>query len=428
MGSFSDGVAASSAAIGRGAGVQREKSKLATDMSAEHPHENASPVHAPTPVQLDAGKDTRRLETTKVVLDTEVFYKEVFAYNQRHFRDLTQHAVEGQLELYITDINDREIRAGIRKRVADAAEVLSASNRTKARVLSNLVSFGPLLGKFDSAAAEQALVAQFDTFMAAANITTLSSRDTPIGPIFDRYFEAKAPFEGSGDKKSEFPDAAITATLISWADRENLKAYVVSGDAGLRASCGESSRLLPLSSLAELLALTSATYDPAFVRAAAATHFDGLRREVVALVATEFQDLEFTWDDPEYDEANVRSLDEMHVTLAEPLLTDINGSIAYFELSARVDYKATVHYDDPDATHYDREDGRHYVFNRLHAQVSARAIVPVTVELEFDPSGGTAPRIVSLSVNDGQEVIIEPDDIVTMGSDIDDEWNEHPEG
>ena len=72
------------------------------------------------------------------------------------------------------------------------------------------------------------------------------------GPkILDDYFAARFPFEATGNKKSEFPDALALVTLEDWGRRNKRQVVVVSEDAGCLAACDGSKHLLGFKSLTD---------------------------------------------------------------------------------------------------------------------------------------------------------------------------------
>ncbi len=74
------------------------------------------------------------------------------------------------------------------------------------------------------------------------------------GPeVLGNYFASRDPFEPSGSKKSEFPDAFALATLEAWARKNNTKVLVVTRDAGCLRACAASDALVVSDSLTEAL-------------------------------------------------------------------------------------------------------------------------------------------------------------------------------
>lgn len=64
-----------------------------------------------------------------------------------------------------------------------------------------------------------------------------------ISDLMRRYFQPSLPFERSGDKKHEFPDAVALIALESWAEEHNKSILLVSNDRGWQAFAEASNRL-----------------------------------------------------------------------------------------------------------------------------------------------------------------------------------------
>lgn len=74
------------------------------------------------------------------------------------------------------------------------------------------------------------------------------------GPnVLRAYFDSQHPFEASGSKKSEFPDAFALATLEAWARKNATKVLVVTRDAGCLRACAATDVLVGSNSLTEAL-------------------------------------------------------------------------------------------------------------------------------------------------------------------------------
>lgn len=74
------------------------------------------------------------------------------------------------------------------------------------------------------------------------------------GPrVLEDYFSARAPFEASGPKTKEFPDALALATLIAWAEQHNTKVLVLTQDKGCLRACACSEQLVGMEKLPEAL-------------------------------------------------------------------------------------------------------------------------------------------------------------------------------
>lgn len=372
---------------------------------------------------VDSTENVGPLLTRNIFLDTQAIYSENFKYESRNLRELKERASAAQLKVFITDINEREIRAGIRKRVNEAVNVFTSKDRSGARILSNLPGEYDLLFDRDKASeAIEKLTKQFDQFLVDAKVEVVSSRHLTLGAIFDRYFDARPPFEGPAEKKSEFPDAVSVAAVVHWTDVNASDTYLVTGDGGVRSAAKESSRVHPVGSIAEVLARATVSYAEAPMRSMAQAAYAKLTTEIERIVAMEFESLEFSWRDYDYGNPAVDSVSAVKVRLGSALLTEMDDAVARFELEVTVSYRAALRYDDPDATVYDREDRELRVFNRIHAEATARVLVPVAISVAFDPLTGDG-QLFDVEVNDNQTLDIATDEIEEVGSDIDDGWD-----
>lgn len=76
-----------------------------------------------------------------------------------------------------------------------------------------------------------------------------------VSELLKCYFETLPPFEASGDKKAEFPDAITLLSLESWAKKENTSVLFVTKDKGCARYCEQSPRLFAIDDLGSALTL-----------------------------------------------------------------------------------------------------------------------------------------------------------------------------
>lgn len=73
------------------------------------------------------------------------------------------------------------------------------------------------------------------------------------GQVLDNYFNSRPPFEATGSKKAEFPDALALCTLEEWAQSNDWKVIVVSSDKGCIDACDNSNCLIAYTNLVDAL-------------------------------------------------------------------------------------------------------------------------------------------------------------------------------
>lgn len=104
--------------------------------------------------------------------------------------------------------------------------------------------------------AEVVTAVRLDAFLSrcGGEVINASGR-VDIADLMKRYFQPSLPFESSGDKKHEFPDAVALIALESWAEEHNKPILLVSNDRGWQAFAEASNHLSCVAALDEALAL-----------------------------------------------------------------------------------------------------------------------------------------------------------------------------
>lgn len=104
--------------------------------------------------------------------------------------------------------------------------------------------------------AEVVTTGRLDAFLrrCGGEVINASGR-VDIADVMKRYFQPSVPFERSGDKKHEFPDAVALMALESWAEEHNKPVLLVSNDKGWQAFAEASNRLCCVAELDEALEL-----------------------------------------------------------------------------------------------------------------------------------------------------------------------------
>jgi predicted nucleic acid-binding protein len=69
-------------------------------------------------------------------------------------------------------------------------------------------------------------------FLSETNAFVVTATGMDVERLLSLYFETAPPFEGSGDKKAEFPDAIALLSLEQWAKKHGTKLLAVSKDVG----------------------------------------------------------------------------------------------------------------------------------------------------------------------------------------------------
>lgn len=143
------------------------------------------------------------------------------------------------------------------------------------------------------------------------------------GPrLLDDYFAARAPFEASGPKTKEFPDALALATLAAWADKNRTRVLVVTQDKGCLRACEGSEHLVGMASLPDALSKlrtlegerAAVIYEYELLLSSQLLAEDSdLLEKIEAVIRTKLDDLEL---DIQFQEARDQEVDA-HVTAIE---------------------------------------------------------------------------------------------------------------
>lgn len=96
---------------------------------------------------------------------------------------------------------------------------------------------------------------RIDGFIRNTDASIVKCEETNIRDLVRLYFDAKPPFELSGKKKSEFPDAIALLSLETWARANNKKILAISNDNGWKDYAGSSDWIDVESDIAKALQL-----------------------------------------------------------------------------------------------------------------------------------------------------------------------------
>ena len=188
-----------------------------------------------------------------IFLDTAVFVEANFNYSSKGFRDIASFGARGLIQLLLTDITVREIRAKLEEAVKHAFPAVKPKPILKN---STLPEIKKRLNLIEQEAVEKKLLEelwdQFEQFQNDANVTILRFEAEAILEVFNDYFDRKPPF-GFGKNKAEFPDACVLNALRKWCEAENNEVAVVTRDNGVAAACLTNDRFYHFKNLAEYL-------------------------------------------------------------------------------------------------------------------------------------------------------------------------------
>lgn len=352
---------------------------------------------------------TKRLQTTQVFLDTEVFIAANFQFSSGRLKRLADFSRNGKITLYSTDITIREIKANITKRIQ---EINNSFKKflDKARILKDVPSCASIFD-FDLNIAIKDLENQLEEFLASSGsnlldnkINIISTNSVNIELIFDKYFQGQPPF-GVNKKKHEFPDAFVIAALEKWCRENSEYMYVISDDNDMQTACSISSFLRSLEKPEALFELI--TSEDEYISSFAHQWFTEQQNKIEQEITDNFEQSGFSLVD-KYD-GEVNGVTVSSIDLTERNLVEIQDGVLYFAVIAKITFSAEVSYPDPDMSVYDSETGDVIVLDTIEETIERTTKAPVEVEITFCRDEPHNPEVTSVDVEVGDIIEIELD-------------------
>ena len=165
------------------------------------------------------------------------------------------------------------------------------------------------VGLIDEAARQAALDALEDSravarrrlaaFVAATGAKLVPAKLCSIEALVKSYFDMAAPFEPTGDKKAEFPDALALLSLEEWARSSGKTILAASSDKGWKAFADTSEHVFVEGGLADALQIVQQhaeeadTAIQAFLRALDSGQLDEVEMSINALLSNALTEWEF---------------------------------------------------------------------------------------------------------------------------------------
>lgn len=196
------------------------------------------------------------LDFDAITIDTEVFDRAKYALEHGLLKQLEQFK-NSHVKLVLSEVIHREMLAHVTVIVGNTrAGVSSALRHAKIAGLTTEANAKKALELASSEETDGAIAARkLQDFCDRCGVEIIDSALAPSKEITDRYFTHQPPFEETGAKKMEFPDAIALTSLEKWAESKNYQVLVVSRDNGWKEFCKISKRLLHQEDLAAALNL-----------------------------------------------------------------------------------------------------------------------------------------------------------------------------
>ena len=235
--------------------------------------------------------------------------------------------------------------------------------------------------------------------------------------VFFQYFNGKAPFSSTGDKKHEFPDAFVfDATKKYLAEHPNDILLVVSKDGDWKAAFGDMDNIVQCDSVENALTVLN-SIDSILSQDMLNQIFHGAYEEIVTDAQSKIECECFELDDYEdFNELDIESItiDSVNDSFI-PLKIARDSILISTEIIAKVSGHAEVF--DEENSIWDSEDGE-YIF-ASYADVDfinaeAEVECEILISFDFDDPENTAQVCKLKLLNRGNLIIHCPDAIVTQ--------------
>ena len=308
-----------------------------------------------------------------VTIDTNIFDAAKFNLGDAStLRILENYVRRGKIKVVLSDIVVRESKRHIAARVKEVCGIVNTARNSALKVYNeHLISSIGMNEMFRIVESEDDIIAKeekvFDDFLCAIDAEILGTDLIDINSVLSDYFGAKPPFEESGKKKSEFPDAFI-AQQIRNRFGETETVIIVSNDKGFIRACQESENHLFFSSLGKLynaISKEDAAYDETMavikdlqlrISAAVKEYIKDNENIDVHGLSYDKDGIESGYD---YNEFYLHGISD--VTFSVHSVDEISDNISIVTLSCKADIFADCYYEDYANAPWDPEE-KEYVF------------------------------------------------------------------
>lgn len=357
-----------------------------------------------------------------VMIDTSIYHK-----NQCDFRGITKSIIPMLLQLLeannITLLTHPVLESEIKKHIGESELVsrignLQTSLRKYNKQLQMIdISTEDLIRRLDEINIEKSLIDKFDLFYKRAiSVPYVSAQE-----VFEDYFNANPPFNTTGNKKSEFPDAFILKGIIEYCkNNANSTVLIISDDSDWKHTLEENKQIVQVDSLeAAMLLLWEQLDDKSDL-------YQMLISQTKSDIYTEISDAAlneaFCIDDIDTAE---------EVDIEKVSVVDINDTIVPLEVtqnSVLLQITATISADgcseffDENRSAWDSEDRCYYfcAYTRLTFQ-NALAEVDCEVEINFSDDGSLSQvELSSVKLINKWDIPLNLDEAETIENDVTD--------
>lgn len=191
-----------------------------------------------------------------LTIDTEVFRNYGHKLHSGLFATLTQFKI-APVDLIFSEIIIREVQAQLEEQVRSTKSKLQ-------KVLSDTVDYLAVT-TVNSESAKSSLISDdsnkeiaeklVSDFLSSTGAIEIAAGDVNLNDLIKKYFDHEPPFEKTGKKKFEFPDAIALMSLESYAIEKGIKILAVSKDPDWKKYADRSDYIDVVTDLSEAISL-----------------------------------------------------------------------------------------------------------------------------------------------------------------------------
>ena len=202
-------------------------------------------------------KEIREGQFGAITLDTSIFDKQSLRLNSGLLKQLEQFH-NSSIRLIISEVVKEEILSHLTQKTKEVQDKIKKSLKEAENYWCvekhHLESIEKLI--FDGRETQEIVLKRFRQFVEITSLEIVESQDcVMISDLLQMYFEGKPPFQKTGKKKSEFPDAIALISLEMWADDNETKIIVVTSDNDWKSFCENHETLIAIGDLGDALTL-----------------------------------------------------------------------------------------------------------------------------------------------------------------------------
>jgi hypothetical protein len=325
-----------------------------------------------------------KLDTQNIFLDTSTFEQNNFLIGKK-LNTLLNHTGDNSINVFSSEIAIKELKERVRKKIAKAKAEIKKFRNTKPKsveIFRNTETYEIFDQvwkiKFDDEVEKINL--KIDDLIKNTPIQLIETNGIDIDEVFNKYFNNKAPFK-EGDKKYEFPDAFILASIEKWCIENNSKMIIISNDKDWLNY--ESKFIIKIKELDELLIkianhkeITLKEQKLEFIQKIYSTSFEHLEKEL-----NEFIENHGYLDT---GEADLIKYEISEFVWGKHDITDLGEEYAKLKANVNIKIKVWVSYEDYSKGYYDNEDNVWHFVETIKDTFEKEIEVPIRLEVVFE--------------------------------------------